>query len=668
MKILEIDWQDFIRASELYGCLPLGARRLFVEKAQPSQALPNAVLGEWREALLDSGLMFPGVKSMNAHVAPEYMGFCRVVRSLWRNRIFDRPSRDSFHDFVSEHLSGAEVSAFSGRAIGFYDYYDYEGSQRLYSRVCSADWVKQFLAASHPGWEQKYQVRGTRPYFPNGKVYTAAQALVRSLSRASAPLPMSQLQGMCPDLPPDLLASAIRAGIRYLLFFPALRDKDLEVTLGLWPGIAAKLTGAAPRPPAPVAVSESFHSPFLVEDMTAVLTACAIEPLRIRAGDFQIFESMREDLMSALGTLPEWVEREFGFAPPDRISMALAFLQQYEFLERKGRLGRDYRVEATESGLGWLSLGENERLKAVVDGLRGTLKKTSSLFEDEAVSLMPTEMEMASPAQNGKVASSMMACYAGLDADKPVRLREFLAYQGQMHNPLPALLRADRTSMLWVGGMMTSEASTEELEEAWEGVLADFLGLRLLPLGGVKLGKDSGGELCFALTEAGRYLLGAAQDFHLAEDAPGRVMVQPNFDVVFLASWRKAETELARFCERKGRHVGTLFKVTKQSIFAAAASGLTPERVLGSLREYCSAGLPPNVEFEITGWFGQYREISIRPALLIHCPDAETALRVAAVAGKKVTRLTETTLELPHGKAEAALRRKLREKGIFART
>ena len=668
MKILEIDWQDFFHASAAYGRLPLGARRLFVEKAQPSQALPNAVLGEWREALLESGLMFPGVKGKNAHVAPDYLGFCRVVRSLRRNRIFDGPSRDSFHDFVSEHLSGAEISAFSGREIAFYNYYDYEGSQRLYSRVCSAEWLKRFLAASHPDWEKKYQIQGMQLYFPSVETHRAAQALVRSLSRAAAPLPLSRIPAMCPDLPPDLLASAVRAGIRYLLFFPALRDKDLEVTLGLWPGIAAKLTGVAPKPPAPVTLSESFHSPFLMEDMTAILTACAVEPLRVRAGDFQIFETARADLVSALGTLPEWVEREFHFAPHDRISMALAFLQQYEFLQRKGQRGRDYRMEVTETGSRWLSLGEKGRLKAVFDGLRGTFKKRSSLFEDEAVSLIPTAMEMASPAQNGKVASSMMACYAGLDADKPVRLREFLAYHREKNNPLPAMLRTDRSSMLWIDGMVTSEASAEELEEAWEGVLADFLRLRLLPLGGVKLGKDSGGEACFALTEAGRYLVGAAQDFHLAEDAPGRVMVQPNFDVVFLASWRKAESELARFCERKGRHVGTLFKVTKQSIFAAAASGLTLDRVLGSLREYCSAELPPNVEFEITAWFGQYREIGLRPALLIHCPDAETALRVAAVAGKKVTRLTDTTLELPDSKAEAALRKKLREMGIFVRS
>lgn len=668
MKILEIDWQGFLNSLEAYDRLPLGARRLFVEKVQPSQALSNAALGEWREALLDSGLMFPGVKIKNARVTPQHLGFCRVMRSLRRNRIFDRPSRDSFHDFISEHLSGAEIVAFSGTGSGLYGYLDYEAAQRLYSRVCSAAWLKQFLAAGDQDWEKKYQVRGMQPYFPSMDAHSAAQALVRSLSRAAVPLPMSQIQATCPELPPDVLASAIRAGIRYLLFFPALRDKDLEVTLGLWPGVAAKLTGAAPKPPAPVAVSEAFHSPFLVEDMTAVLTACAVEPLRVRAGDSEIFETMRRNLESALGTLPEWVEREFHFAPHERISMALGFLGQYEFMERRGRRGSDYRVEVTETGSRWLSLGEKSRLKAVFDGLRGTLNKESSLFEDQAVSLVPTAIGMASSAQSGKVASAMMARYARLDADKPVRLREFLAYHKEKHNPLAAVLRADRYSTFWIGGLMASGASTEELEEAWEDVLADFLRLRLLPLGGVKLGKDSNGEVCFALTEAGRYLLGAAEDFHLAEDAPGRVMVQPNFDVVFLASWRKAESELARFCERKGRHVGTLFKVTKQSIFTAAAAGLTREWVLGSLREYCSADLPPNVEFEITAWFGQYREISLRPALLIHCPDAETALRVIAVAGKKVTRLTDTTLELPHGKAEAELRRKLREMGIFART
>ena len=118
-------------------------------------------------------------------------------------------------------------------------------------------------------------------------------------------------------------------------------------------------------------------------------------------------------------------------------------------------------------------------------------------------------------------------------------------------------------------------------------------------------------------------------------------MVQPNFDVVFLAPAPRAEAEFSRFAERKGRHMGTLFRITKRSILAAAAAGLTLEQTFETLRQCCSEELPPNVRREISGWFAQCRRVSLRPAVLIHCPDAETAARIQAVAGSKVTLITD---------------------------
>jgi hypothetical protein len=63
-----------------------------------------------------------------------------------------------------------------------------------------------------------------------------------------------------------------------------------------------------------------------------------------------------------------------------------------------------------------------------------------------------------------------------------------------------------------------------------------------------------------------------------------------------------------------------------------------------------------------------YREVTARHAMLIHCPDEETATRVLNAAGKKVTPLSATTLELHDAKPSPALLRKLREAGIFWRT
>src|SRR5207253_7157376 len=130
---------------------------------------------------------------------------------------------------------------------------------------------------------------------------------------------------------------------------------------------------------------------------------------------------------------------------------------------------------------------------------------------------------------------------------------------------------------------------------------------------------------------------------------------------VFLAPSSKAESEIARFSERKGRRLGMLFKLTRQSILAAGAAGLTGERVLEILREHCSGEIPGNVEFEISGWSSQFRQITIRPALLIQCPDEATSDRVVEAAGSRVMRLTATMLELQDTKAQGALVRKLRE-------
>ena len=144
-------------------------------------------------------------------------------------------------------------------------------------------------------------------------------------------------------------------------------------------------------------------------------------------------------------------------------------------------------------------------------------------------------------------------------------------------------------------------------------------------------------------------------------------MVQPNFDVVFLAAEPRAEAEIGRFAERKGRHMGTLFKITKRSILTAAAAGITAEQTLEALRQCCSGELPPNVQREISGWFAQCHRVNLRSAVLIHCPDGETAARVQAVAGSKVTPITDTILELHDPSAQAALLRKLREASIFVR-
>ena len=226
----------------------------------------------------------------------------------------------------------------------------------------------------------------------------------------------------------------MRAGFRYLLFFPCLLGEGFEPALGLWPAAARKLSAEIPRPPQPVTVSQTFHSPFLVDDMTAILAACAVAPPRLRVNDSAIFEADQKNLVAALGTLPEWIEQKFHFRPEWRIGAAVDFLRYHRFLEQKDR-ARSLHMEITEAGAEWLRLGGKDRLKTVLDGIRGKLRDHSSFFEYQAGSLLPHAGRLSLDRHVQKVASAMRSVFQGAAVDVFVRLRDFLAYQSGAGQP-----------------------------------------------------------------------------------------------------------------------------------------------------------------------------------------------------------------------------------------
>jgi hypothetical protein len=157
------------------------------------------------------------------------------------------------------------------------------------------------------------------------------------------------------------------------------------------------------------------------------------------------------------------------------------------------------------------------------------------------------------------------------------------------------------------GAAGTGLATEEALEELWKSFLGIFLGRCILSLGGAEAGVTQDGRPGFRMTDTGRLLLGMPRD-GLPEpdddDAGAELIVQPNYEVVFLSPSPGAEAELGRFCERVGREVGVLFRITRQSVQRAAAAGLDAERVLATLKAGSKSPVPPNVMHEIRGWMG----------------------------------------------------------------
>jgi hypothetical protein len=244
--------------------------------------------------------------------------------------------------------------------------------------------------------------------------------------------------------------------------------------------------------------------------------------------------------------------------------------------------------------------------------------------------------------------------FVGLDA--------FLHFHRERNNPLLRDSLAGR--LAWYESGYPGSAGEYD-RRYWNDLLFNFLRLRLLPLGGIEAGVTAEGETCFTLTGAGEYLLGAARDVELVPTEKKEIVVQPDFEIVFLAPAPRAEAELVRIAERRGKGIGPLFRITRPSVLKAAAAGMSAEEVLGLLEANASNPVPENVAHEVRNWMGRYRKAEIRRTLVIECPDPATADRIRSAAGGSVTALSPTHLELLDPKKKGILVRKLKEEGVF---
>jgi hypothetical protein len=246
-----------------------------------------------------------------------------------------------------------------------------------------------------------------------------------------------------------------------------------------------------------------------------------------------------------------------------------------------------------------------------------------------------------------------------------VRSGEFLHYELHEWNPLLNL--SDYELHRLTGAYHRTEGRwlESDREDLYGAILVHFLCNRLMPLGGITVGMDREDDLVFSLEDPGRYLLGLVDDFDYGMEEREEVLVQPNFEITFLAPSPRAESCLGRFAERVGGRMGVMFRITRDSITGAADDGLDAEEVLGTLREVSARPVPDNVEREIRGWFGRCCRLRAEKALLLRCPDKETAARVVSAGGKHVTVLTDTVIELPGGRKGKDALRRLRKDGIF---
>ena len=663
MKYFDVDWRDLLAALSVWGVLPVSARRA-VLKVKPSAGAPAGELGGELAGLVAVGIVTPSPTGKRVTLSGKFRGAHLVLRAMDRQRIWDVPTEGSLVDYVQEHFTPEEVRTLLRQP---YVGHDYGLRRALADRVSSEAWVQEFLAADTPAqavrWERQRLAAGESPWFGEKEVFRATQELVKELLARPGPVPLREAAALFSGAGSGVAAVALHAAIRYLLLFAGMRDEDLEPVVGPWPEAAARLREGTPAPPGAVEPGEAFDAAWLMEDMTTVLVAASAEPLRLRGNDLAIFARTRQEIEARLVSLPGWVEEAVGASPEVRVESAAALLRGLGLAHDAGKAGEDLRLEPTRKGAQWLARPGRERLKTLLDPvLKSKEQSPPSWYEAPAFGFFPMRASSWMYGTRLDLRAEVTRLYLSLP-EGFVPLEAFLKYARRVDNPFLGPGAKPGSGSYWGG----RTPLRNEWERVWGEILAGFLAGRLAPLGGARLGRTPRGELCFALTGVGRYLLGAAGEFEYGEEAQAQVVVQPDFEIVFLAPAPQVEAQVARFAERVGKGPGVMFRLTRASVLGAAEAGTTERQIVETLRSASTRDLPANVVRQVHDWLAGVRRVRMRPAVLVECPDAETAARVQAAAGKQLRRVTDTLLELAvttRGERSAVLK-KLRAAGVF---
>ena len=413
--------------------------------------------------------------------------------------------------------------------------------------------------------------------------------------------------------------------------------------------------------------------PFLIDDVATLLMEAIAEPPRLKVHGRELYARNSRTIGNALPALPAKLVPDFPPLQRDRrLSRAADFAFSLRLTASQGDSRTGQRLVVTDGGRQWLMSPAKERLKLILDVLRDDAMLRGSAdghvvdprySEDPEwlpLDFVPYLYEIGWFAVNPL--RGVIDAFRAVGRESTVDLLAFVRFHSEQRNPL---LHAPTVAY----------SAGEIAERVWGSTLLAFLYERLVPLGGAALGLLAGGNAGFAMTEVGRYLLGEVDDFDLdLPEETGDAVIQPNFEIVFLApspvDQVRARTFATPTAALQGpQSVGTLFLIERASVQRAVMAGHDAEQVIAAAGDLSRQPLPANVSRQIRDWAAEVRWIDVRPALVVHCGDAETATRVQAAVGKRGRRLSDSVVELVGGsELTPAMRRKLIGRGVFVRS
>lgn len=684
MKLADVKWERLLEVLPQWDELPSDQRLLWLD-LQPAERYEMRGAGDFHDlrALIDGGWFTPAGGKYYAVPSRRRYFHC-ALRALSRVPVLEYYGRDygrdpqRLIDYLTAHFSPRDCAALSRSGAG-----TNTSRADLAEEIGRGEWLADFLRQEEPDAEAAGPAqRRWRLALP--ATVDSARLLISSVLYHGAPISIAEmLAAVRGTTDEEGLAPGLAFACREALALVGI-DQGGRLFAGVWRAPSAAQLAAAPAESSPQfdRNEAQFCRPLLIDDMAMLLVEATAAPPRLKADHFELFARSRTAIARALTALPAWLDPSRAALPPDaRVDLAAESAHLLGLAAVTGDRGKDLRLEVTERGRRWLGLAAGDRLKLVLDALRAAAEDEFPLPGDDDEDAdesagggpsIPADRLDYLPYDPGlnprwyppiECRGAVAAAFRSTAGAAAVNLTDFLVQWRSKNNPLT------------LGEAFLPLELVDALDEEWQGTLVFFFFRRLVALGGVTLGRLISGRVGFRLTPVGRYLLLDTDQFEFdaAEDT-GEVLVQPNFEIVFLAPSVDAQLQARTYAEPTAAlegpdSVGTLFVLRRESVQRAVMGGRDADGIVASLRGLSKHPLPANVERQVAAWAAEVRWIAVRPAVVVDCGEAETAARVLAAVGKNGRQLSATSVELLAGnKLTAAIRKKLSAAGIFVRS
>ncbi len=491
------------------------------------------------------------------------------------------------------------------------------------------------------------------------------------------PLPLAKLLEWCefdPNKQSALIGKALRALSQHML---VVIDYDLEaegLRIGLWPGMPRKLqsgNNAAPLPAATSEPVETFTAPLLANDLAIIIAEAVAAPIKLKAnrsGDMYAADARR--IAKHLEPVPAWADQEGRFSSVNRPKIAASFALLTDHLEYTAA----GIIKATAAGIDFLKAGPREQQKRVIEALRRRGMERGYAVQWDFVANYGEFRTDRDSEHFVNAAQAMVDAWAQIPDNTWVEINTCIEHILEQHNPVERTVGQGRVCYHFVPsffGYFTLQAIYgEDIGDHARPWVERFLHSRLFPLGGVEIGRTTDNKQLIRITPIGRYILDKTSTYPEIESAAaGRVILQPNYEIVFLGPNLLARATLAPFCEdiAPGKTTGILYRITKSSVqrhLHEAKPENGAESILTALRETCGDALPANVQSEIQSWAAARREYTQRDVIAIGLPDRTTTLLAHGILKNSSTLVNDTTLLLDRPPTTAE-KKKLEKVGIF---